>query len=115
MREIKFRAWSGEEMISPDYIDRNGIAWWKENSIPTSTDKVMQFTGLRDKNGREIYEGDIINAIISEFRIETMGEVIYSEYYSAFVNKNHAGETILLKLDDFEIIGNIHENPELLK
>lgn len=59
MRELKFRAWDGEQMVSPEYIDRRGIAHWKENSIPTTSDKVMQYTGLKDKNGKEIYEGDI--------------------------------------------------------
>ena len=59
-REIKFRAWDGEQMISPDYINRQGCACWKSNSIPETTNKVMQFTGLVEKNGKEIYEGDIV-------------------------------------------------------
>jgi len=43
-REIKFKVWNGEAMISPDYIDRDGIAHWKENSISESSDKVMHST-----------------------------------------------------------------------
>ena len=48
MTAIKVRVWNGEQMISPDYIDRLGYAFWKENSIPTMAepDKVMLYTGL---------------------------------------------------------------------
>ena len=55
-REIKFRAWSGEEMVSTEYIDRNGLGFWNENSIPTYSDKLMQYTGLKDSNGKDIYD-----------------------------------------------------------
>ena len=44
MRPIKFRSWNGANMISPDYITRDGRAHWAENSIPTSTYILMQFT-----------------------------------------------------------------------
>ena len=57
---IKVRVWNGEAMISPDYIDRNGVAHWKENSIPESSKDTLLFTGLLDKNGKEIFEGDIV-------------------------------------------------------
>ena len=60
MRVIKFRVWDGENMISPDTIDRHGVARWITDSIPNMSKKLMQFTGLHDKNGKEIYEGDII-------------------------------------------------------
>ena len=45
-------------MVSPDYINRNGIACWKENSIPTSSDNLMQFTGLKDKYKALTHEGN---------------------------------------------------------
>lgn len=60
MREIRFRAWDGEQFVSPDYIDREGVAHWKANSIPTYSEVVEQFTGLKDWKGNDIYEGDIV-------------------------------------------------------
>ena len=113
MREIKFRAWNGEQMVSPDYIDNRGIAHWRENSIPTSTDKIMQYTGLKDKNGKEIYEGDIVrmaNPYTSKLR---GSEVIYT--YAQFAIIADDDFIPLGDIQNWEIIGNVYENPELLK
>jgi hypothetical protein len=55
---IKVRVWNGEQYISPDFIDRNGIAYWKENSIPESSSETELFTGMYYENGDEIFEGD---------------------------------------------------------
>ena len=117
-REIKFRAWDGEQMISPDYIDRKGFACWKENSIPTSTDRVMQYTGLKDKNGKEIYEGDIVKDGLSprvvEFKQHQSSSYGHGDssttWYTGFAFYFWGGLE-----GDVEVIGNIHENPELLK
>jgi len=121
--EIKFRAWNGEEMVSPDYIDRDGYAHWRENSVPTSTDKVMQYTGLKDKKGTEIYEGDILHFPVYNAR----GVVYWEEQYFYFgirlVNrppeKRQSGSlfdfiTSIGWCERYEVVGNIYESKELL-
>lgn len=57
---FKFRVWNGEQMVSPDYIARDGYAHWKEDSIPNSSNKLMQCTGIKDMEGNLVYEGDIL-------------------------------------------------------
>ena len=73
-----------------------------------------QCTGLKDKNGVEIYGGDIVNANILSWNLGTMGEIVYDKEHSCYGNKNEAGITPLNRLNDFEVIGNIYENKELL-
>lgn len=109
-RELKFRAWNGEEMISPDYIDRNGRAFWKENSIPTYSDNVMQWTGLKDRHLNDIYEGDIIQYTQALFNTKDekwpvkQKEVKWDKHTGSW----NVFETIAGELN-IEVIGNIHE------
>ena len=111
MRKLKFRAWDGEKMVSPQSVDRNGVAWWRENSIPTTCKNVMQFTGLVDKNGKEIYEGDICFADSKEYARNK--QVVWNERLACFEFDYPLGKSLLQK-DSIEIIGNVYENPELL-
>ena len=130
--KLKFRCWNGETMVSPDYIDRDGVAYWKENSIPNSTDKVVLFTGLHDKHGKEIYEGDILLIPVYPTNSNPLGEpdmgvveVVagafgwrYLDYkgertgeFNSFLSWNGESKT----LAEEEVIGNVYENPELIR
>ena len=127
MREIKFRAWNGKQMIylSEQYLDRyymqiDNQAWGvfdKENSfgaVANSHNKnnvLMQYTGLKDKNGKEVYEGDIVECRSGEtcqgFReYDNIIEVTFG-----FTD----GMWDLLQCEEIEVIGNIYEKTELIE
>jgi uncharacterized phage protein (TIGR01671 family) len=99
MREIKFRAWSENKMHHFDLSDT--IAPFLENNV-------MQFTGLKDKNGKEIYEGDIVN------RFHLKGTVCFDELRAMFIINDGFKIPLFNEIYGVEVIGNIHENPELL-
>ena len=123
-REIKFRAWfveSGTMYSWEDLINKIGLS--ESTFIETELWKPMQFTGLKDKSGVEIYEGDI--GIYHGWKVEVRwnGKMCY--YYVEF-SKQQFGSTYRINLHecyktikpynlDLEVIGNIYENKELLK
>lgn len=113
MRTIKFRAWTGEYMISPDHITRDGKAYFSENSIPgyLTPDRVMQFSGLIDKNGRDIYEGDIMDFNFNG----TVGKVTFLEGSFGILTKTGSLSSFgSYKIYEGVVIGNIYENPDLI-
>ena len=69
----------------------------------------MQYTGLKDKNGKEIYEGDILLTNNQTYNYE-----VKFEDCSFGVQTKHYGFINLIGCGELEIIGNIYENPELL-
>ncbi len=104
MREIKFRAWDTKAKImsyDPDaqycYGDLNGSI-----ELHTSLYTLMQYTGLKDKNGVEIYEGDVCQAS------DTTWEVTFNIFCGQY-------EHWCLQGQSCEVIGNIYETPELLE
>ena len=118
MREIKFRAWDKENncMIEDWYvitIERDDAFLGRQ--AQTLGHEIMQFTGLKDKNGKEIYEGDIIKAIYEHK--EEFGEVFYDEEHGLFDVRGNlwkSCEDLYCSEKYYEVIGNIYENQELL-
>ncbi len=111
MREIKFRAWDEDIKQMSEPFDLYWLASDGGRLFLIQNKKVMQFTGLKDKNGNEIYEGDIISG--NDFR----GIVVFLSY-GWFVHRFDANGEVEedFPIGDYEIkiIGNIYENPELL-
>lgn len=129
-REIKFRAWfkSGNEMFQIDVLALTECDWSAEGnrgvSIPYQPSiEVMQFTGIKDKKGKEIYEGDIFNCIyLFDGCNKHKLKIEYNESNACFRPVNIGGrcdqKQVVISMSDMtrnEIIGNIHENPELLE
>jgi uncharacterized phage protein (TIGR01671 family) len=133
MREIKFRVWDGttKHMHRPDVPDdqnkfhiflRGNFSYME--TYMGSDCILLQYTGLLDKNGKEIYEGDLIEIVYerrdsNEETLETktfIREVIFKD--GAFVLKPDFTEGFNSRnssLTTAKIIGNIYENPDLLK
>lgn len=102
MREVKFRAWDGEKMYRSYTIDENGEMCTDGDFINEVEGKKgvihMQYTGLLDKHGTEIYEGDIILVEGLQYTFEDI----------------RTASTLRPYCDDnkVEVINNIYENPE---
>ena len=127
MREIKFRAWSrfeddnGNDMWAMDEhvaVSLNGKAMTIDG-LELDDSILMQYTGLKDKNGVDIYEGDILRHPDFDYN-ENSIEVVKFNYgcFSPF-DSDSVGYQLASNEQKFcselEVIGNIHENPELLQ
>lgn len=139
MRKIKFRSWdyNSKSMVylnelkvqngEIEYLltmDKNGemfVIWQQVTDIPGGKlessgglNNLMQYTGLNDKNGKEIYEGDIFkDADGSLFKVSYDVEELI--YIVNCIGEDYSWNISRFKTDEFEVIGNIYENPELLK
>jgi uncharacterized phage protein (TIGR01671 family) len=127
MREIKFRAWDGKKIVPVGRLDlfKNGLTGVDQSPLINDCliangrqTFLMQFTGLKDKNGKEIYEGDIQDC--GEYT-DGSGRCLYvvswDGKHGTFVSSAaRSGEPYKgqSQVDDSPVIGNIYENPELL-
>ena len=130
-REIKFRAWDKrEERMGEVSIIGFGFSncfddWNDDGTVDVAQNStniiLMQYTGLKDKNGVEIYEGDILKY---PWGIYDIAQVCVGEYaerdeeyhYGWYIEDAYVGvaDSIQSGIDVCEVIGNIHENPKLL-
>lgn len=121
MREIKFRAWNGRKMFDVDVLAINGVSW---DSGGTGVSlayqpsiKVMQYTGLKDKNDIKLCEGDVFSKPghwLFYIEFSDGGFVMIPcnpeeriDWVKRSVNQH------FLNHWEAEVVGNIHENPEL--
>lgn len=128
-REIKFRAWDGykNKMVN-DYFVMSSEGFALETSYGEITAtlidwKLMQYTGLKDKEGKEIYEGDIVeerwdNPLTSKenvdrYKIGFAENGVYKMYHSSGEERFH--RTLFLRYQHVEVVGNTFQNPELLE
>lgn len=78
---------------------------------------IMQYVGIKDKNGKEVYEGDILKYLHFFYKDRELmiGEVVYDAESTSFVCEHKTDWMELVTSHDIEVIGNIYENPELVK
>jgi hypothetical protein len=115
MRTIKFRAWDGarmKEVINIGWID--GVTDYistPKTSAPADNFVLMQYTGLHDKNGKEIFEGDILH------RKDQYAVVSWNKHVSGFCGGDSPTPVrfYIINPAPYVVIGNIYENPELVE
>lgn len=119
-REIKFRAWDNECKVIREYDDLKGLTL---DALDASDFELEQYTGLKDKNGKEIYEGDILAWHSNIYRKhDWVGLVLYrgagfavQESDKSYSSPEWLDCACRKDANIIEVIGNVHTNPELLE
>ena len=126
--EIRFRAWHNQKkvMVEWGFMDRLNDLYdalrCNHYDVPSKTYNIMQYTGLKDSRGIEIYEGDILHfakglrndACGSPLPIATDMTVEWDNYgWSPFIHEGYSGG-IMFDEKNCEVIGNIYENKDML-
>jgi uncharacterized phage protein (TIGR01671 family) len=133
MREIKFRAWNKKRKrmyevlhLHAETLDNGGL-WATVKGRNCIEDKdihiqiqpkdivVMQYTGLTDRNGKEIYEGAIVEVTYRGGEVERFKVYYELDRARYSFEDQHGTDWGWSKSNEMEVIGNIYENPELLE
>ena len=121
MREIKFMAWHKKKKIlrevleisfSGGYVILAGFGSFGEIEAPIRDVKLLQYTGLQDKNGKEIYDGYIVR---DKYGVKIPMVVTWDDVGFRTLGKHNGEQYVGYVKDSCEVIGNIYENPEPLK
>lgn len=141
MREIKFRgkgskthSWLYGNLQVPSVEGVEYFMWDEDKfQIDVIPETIGQYTGLKDKNGKEIYEGDILRGNEYPFNCDGVDnyyvEIVWADNVCGFYRITHKKPNSTVRgishgnwsqldeedMESFEIIGNIHDNPELIK
>ena len=140
MREVKFRAWDSEAniMVYSDHrtrklydvyygfeMNESGLleCRWEGDFTEShvldggTLDNIMQYTGLKDKNSKEIYEGDILEVYDRKGENPIANVEVYwnNGYWDAKDSRDDCFRSCYAGFSKNKIIGNVHENPELIK
>ncbi|GAG96073.1 unnamed protein product [marine sediment metagenome] len=126
MRPIEFRAWDikrkkmiyyDEDCSSPDMTLNGVLISHDKQSNVSAQYKLMQFTGLKDKNGKEIYDSDILITHKGRRPQIVFWQTDIGQWRTGYAGRKTQFDKTdtLMFASHFEVIGNIHENPELLE
>lgn len=125
MREIKFRIWDDkhsrfnyQDFSVKDNMFHIGSGGQSNMGNPVYSKPMQQYTGLKDKNGKEVYEGDIVLQQMPwthpESQRHSTVEYIGCCFYMVNPEEKTGGKAYYVVNESCEVIGNIYENPELL-
>jgi len=121
MREIKYRAWDKNSQHMLHWDDIYGVVRMDSGvGIHEAVGDqsyllnciLMQYTGLKDKNGKEIYEGDVFETHEGLFQVIWLND--FASFGMEYLKRKHL-ITLLPESEDMKVIGNIYENHELLE
>lgn len=143
MRKIKFRVWAKFDSGNHGMLDHEAIKDWSiEELLEDKDDVVMQWTGIKDADGKEIYEGDVLELVTENLSSEFLDSCLshtgvvrwvegceywMSLFFPKYINVKGGKEFLVLREEEWgnedndiegkyvRVIGNIHENPEYKK